>query len=102
MVLASATNAGLMCSASCSGPVLQQAAAPLAQVVHVLIELWPGHHTWGRIWCHVVGALALRSGADLLAHVLAKACKLVLQLNAMLDVFAEAGLVAVLEECSLA
>jgi len=57
-------------SAQVHAMILQEARAPLAQVVHVLQKLWPSHHPRGSIWLNEVGALTLWVGADLLAHIL--------------------------------
>mmetsp|Transcript_133191 Transcript_133191/g.426067 ORF Transcript_133191/g.426067 Transcript_133191/m.426067 type:complete len:249 (+) Transcript_133191:190-936(+) len=63
-------------------PDLQLVLAPTYQVVHVLQQLIPSHHAWCLVRLHEVRALsALGVGADLLAHVLADARKLVLKLG---------------------
>merc|ERR1719272_168230 len=74
-------------------PTLQLACTPLAQVVHVLEELWPGHDAWCRIRGDKVWASALGVRADLFAHVLAESGQLVLKLHAVLEVLGEACLV---------
>merc|ERR1719370_1266083 len=77
----------------CLPPVLERVLAPRHQVVHVLEQLVPGHHAWRAVWLHELRALrALRVGAHLLAHVLADARELVLQLRAMRQVLRAASL----------
>merc|ERR1719440_1137233 len=75
-------------------PSLQLTVAPLRQVVHVLKQFWPRHHTWCRVGCHKVGASALGKGANFLAHVNTHSGKLVLQLHAVLQVLSKASLLA--------
>merc|ERR1719183_159190 len=73
------------------GPRLDLTVAPLGEVVHVRQELLPGHDAWSGVWGDEGWALAaLRVGADLLAHVLAHAGKLVLHLRAALLVVLQA------------
>merc|ERR1719272_1369586 len=79
-------------------PIFDHAIAPLDQVVHVLEELIPGHDTRGGVRRHEAWALgALWVGADLLAHVLADACELVLKLSTVLHVLAGACRCVVLD-----
>merc|ERR1719183_2538969 len=78
----------------CGPPSLQLTMAPLRQIVHVLKQFWPCHHTGCRIWCHKVGASALGESANLLAHIDTDASKLILKLSAVLQVFGKASLLA--------
>merc|ERR1719198_1450012 len=74
-------------------PRLQLVFAPVCQVVHVCEQLVPCHHTWSRIRGDEAWAsCTLRVCADLLAHVLAQARKLVLHTNAVLQVSRRARL----------
>merc|ERR1719389_1262012 len=66
-------------------PGLELTVAPLGEVVHVLEELVPSHDTWNGIWRHEARASALRVCANLLAHVFASTCELVLKLSAVLE-----------------
>merc|ERR1740125_17095 len=80
-------------------PILDHALAPLDQVVHVLEELIPGHDTRGGVWGHEAWALgALWVRADLLAHVLADACELVLDSHTVGHVVCHTGLGILLQE----
>merc|ERR1719453_2461942 len=76
---------GLLC------PRLQGLMAPVDQVVHVLEQLWPGHHVWCGVWRDEVWASALRVSTSLLAHVLACAGELVLQLSADGEILSNAS-----------
>merc|ERR1712232_446436 len=70
-------------STSSCGPGFDLPVAPLREVVHVLEELLPGHHSWSRIRSDEIwAATAQWVCSKLLAHVLAKARKLVLHLGA--------------------
>jgi len=61
--------------------------APIREVVHVLQELLPSHHPWRGIRWHKACALgAVRVLANLLAHLLAQARKLVLNLGTTLEI----------------
>merc|ERR1719310_1359500 len=81
-----------MCSTRHCAPRLQLTMAPLRQVVHVLKQFWPGHHTWCRIWRSKVWASAFRISANFLAHVDANSCELVLDLRAVSEVLNKASL----------
>merc|ERR1719384_3036768 len=74
-------------------PALQLVAAPSHEIVHVLEQLAPGHHTWGRVWLDEVWALrTLWVGIDLLTHVLADRRHLVLKHRAKLQILRHACL----------
>merc|ERR1719401_3112213 len=76
----------------CLRPCLQLTMAPLRQIVHVLQELRPSHHTWCRIWRHEVRASALRECANFFAHVYADPSELVLYLHTMGNIKSQARL----------
>merc|ERR1719245_1555656 len=73
-------------------PCLDQASAPLHEVVHVLVQLWPSDHTRRSVRSNECWALALRLRAHLLAHVLASPRQLVLQLRALPEIHGGARL----------
>merc|ERR1719379_1896086 len=63
-------------------PCLELVLPPGGEVVHVREQLFPGHDAGSRIWGHEGWACcALGIRANLLAHVLAQVCKLVLYLG---------------------
>merc|ERR1719183_2648272 len=78
----------------CGPPSLQLTIAPLRQIVHVLKQFWPCHHTGCRIWCHKVGASALGESANLLAHINTHTSELVLHLHAVSKVLSNTSLLA--------
>merc|ERR1719468_139108 len=83
-----------------SMPVLDLVLAPCDEVVHVLEQLLPGHHSWSVVWLHEIRALvALGVSADLLAHVLANLREFVLKTSTNLGLLGRACLLT--DDCLL-